>query len=293
MPIYPQTYRTYDGQPRRRFRWWIIVEQELRLLIRSWPFRILMLLGLVHFLFYFLVVVLYDFSRTNESLFNQANLQFLSRSSMFRVDERLFYMFLNFQSGLVFLAMLYAGSGMICNDYSNNLMEVYFAKPLTWRDYAMGKIIAVFFVGLGFTALPAITLVGLHNGLIATWEEWNLSSWWMGASLGYSLAIVVPGALGILAASALTRSQRYAAIGVFMIVMASSAMAGVLAHMLRDANYFLLSIPICVDRVGQGFFDRRNPFPRVPWENAAFVLTFVSLAALGIILRKVRRAEVA
>ena len=48
MPVYEQTYRNYEGGLRHQFRWWIVVEQEFRVLSRSRIFKFLVLLaGLV------------------------------------------------------------------------------------------------------------------------------------------------------------------------------------------------------------------------------------------------------
>lgn len=293
MPIYPQTYRTYDGSLRRSFRWWTVLEQELRLLARARIFRLLLLLAFIHFLFYFMVVSLYDFSRQNQQLFMQSNLDFILRMRMFMVDEKLFYMFLRMQSGLVFVVMIYAGAGMICNDFQNNLMEVYFAKPLTWFDYALGKFFALVAVGLMLTALPATLLDLYHNAMMASWDELENSFWWIGASWGFSLAIVLPCVAGVLAASAISTSQRYAAIAVFMIAIASSAMGVLLAQMLRDPWYLILSVPMVVNRVGHACFLVTRTFMPVSWQQCTVVLAILCAICLVIVFRRVRRAEVA
>ena len=293
MPIYPQTYRTYDGRLRRSFRYWAVLEQELRVLGRARIFRLLILLAFIHFLFYFMVVSLYDFSRQNQQLFEQSNLDFLTRMRMFMVDERLFFMFLRMQSHLVFLIMIYAGCGMVCNDFQNNLMEVYFAKPLTWVDYALGKFLALIVLGLALTALPATLLDLFHNVMMADWDEFQNSFWWIGASWGYSLAIVLPCAAGVLAASAISSSQRYAAIAMFMIVIASSAMGILFAHMLRSPRYLILSAPMAVQRLGQACFQlRRTEIPQ-PWYHSAILVAVICCICLWIVFRRVRRAEIA
>lgn len=293
MPIYPQTYRTYEGVLRRRFRWWTVAEQEMRLLARTRIFKGLVLLALLHCLFYLLIVVLYDFSRQNMQLFQQTELRFLLQQRAFMVDERLFYTFLHFQAYIVFLTLIYAGSGAIGNDFVNNLMEVYFAKPLTWIDYVLGKCCGLLLVGLSLTALPAVFLFVLHNALMADLEEFNATWWWAPASLGFACAIVVPSALGVLAASALSRSQRYAAIAVFMVVIASSAMGVLLAEMLRDPQYLIVSIPMMINRIGLACFQQRGYLTRVDLGLAVGMLAAVCAVMFWVICRAVRRAEVA
>jgi len=293
VPIYPQTYRQYDGTLRRRFRWWTVAAQELSLLARARIFKGLVLLAMLHLLFYVLVVVLYDFSRQNMALFQQTELRFLLQQRAFLVDERLFYMFLHFQSYIVFLTLIYSGSGAIGNDFVNNLMEVYFAKPLTWIDYVLGKCCALAAVGLSLTALPAALLVVLHNALMADAAEFAATWWWAPASFAFSSAMVAPAALGVLAASALSRSQRYAAIAVFMVVIASSGMGVLLAQMLRDPEYLVVSIPTVVDRIGIACLKQRGYLTRIDLGLAVGVLGAVCAVLFWIICRAVRRAEVA
>ena len=51
------------------------------------------------------------------------------------VNDQTFFDFIRWQSPLVFVVLLFAGSGMICNDVRNNLTEIYFSKPLNWRGH--------------------------------------------------------------------------------------------------------------------------------------------------------------
>jgi len=293
VPIYSQTYRTYDGTLRRHFRWWTVAEQELRLLARARIFKGLVLIALLHCLFYVLIILLNEVYRSNQELFRQSGLGFLTQVREFMVDERLFYMFLRFQSGLAFLILIYAGSGAISNDFVNNLMEVYFAKPLTWIDYTLGKCCALVLLGLSLTALPAVLFLALHNALLADLDQLAANWWWGPASVGFASAIVVPAALCVLAASALSRSQRYAAIAVFMVVIASSTMGVLLAQMLRDPQYLIVSVPMVVNRIGLACFRQRGYLTRIDLGLSLGMLVLVCVTAFWIICRAVRRAEVA
>ena len=57
MPIYVQSYRTYEGQARGRFRWLTMVRQELRVLLKVRTFQVLLVLGYLHGCFRLLQVV--------------------------------------------------------------------------------------------------------------------------------------------------------------------------------------------------------------------------------------------
>ena len=290
MPVFRKTYRSYDGKVWRFFRWWIVFEQEWRILANSKPFRYLTILAMLHALLRLLQVVAYDTIR--QDVTNPLSTAIRTMDEM-AVNERMFFDFIRMQSPLTFIIMLYAGSGLLCNDLRNNLTEVYFAKPLTWRDYVLGKVATLLCAGLFVTALPAIGMVVMHNALLADMITLKTTWWWATSSILFSLVIVVPAALAILASSALVSSQRFATITVFMLLMASSAMAWLFANMLRDMRYLVISIPMSMNRLGTELFEVRGWAHRLEWQPCVAILALVSLVSLVIVAWKARRAEVA
>ncbi len=289
MPIYEQTYRNYQAEVRHSFRWTIIVSQELRILMKTKIFQMLLLAAAVHVVLRILQVTAYDVITRDP---NNPLAGPLMSIKLFTVDETMFFNFIRIQAPLVFLASLYAGAGMICNDFRNNLMEVYFSKPISWVDYVLGKIMTLVLIGLGFTAVPGIFLVILHNMLVAKPALFYASYWWPFAIVGFSLAITLPAALATLACSALFGSQNYAAIAVFMTLMANSALGGTLAVVLPP-KYGVISFPFAIERVGELFFRQRDIAHELSWALSLGFVAAVSLGALWIICRVVRRAEIA
>ncbi len=290
MPVYTRSYRNYDGAFRRHARWFLIVEQELRILSKSKIFQLLCFIAFLHWLLRLFQVVSYDIIMQDP---NHPLATFLQQAKFIVVNEQSFLDFLRVQAGLVFVISLFAGSGMICNDFRNNLMEIYFSKPISWRDYALGKLLSLVFLGLAFTALPGVVLVVIHNMLAPSWETLTTTLWWPLEICVFSLIIVLPISLGILACSALLQSQNFAGITAFMILVANSVMAGLLAGFLRDKNYLLLSFPVSLDRVGEAIFHQQDLVFALGW---GWPLAFVGLLCalcIAIIARVVRRAECA
>ncbi|MFP4500426.1 MAG: ABC transporter permease subunit [Candidatus Hydrogenedentota bacterium] len=289
MPIYRQSYREYEGEVRRHFRWWTVLEQEWRILVSAKPFRYLTLLALVHALLRLFQVIAYDTVRQDATSALSVAIRTVED---FAVNESLFYDFIRIQAPLAFLLMLYAGAGMICNDFRNNLNEVYFAKPITWRDYLFGKLGVLLCVGLLVTAVPAVVLVAAHNLLLADVAVLAETWWWAPASVAFSLVIVVPAALTILAVSAIVKSQRFAAVAVFMLVIAASAMGGIFAQMLRDPRFVILSPPMAMNRVGIALFGVRQWTYRLDWAPCLALLGVWCVLALVLLAWRIRRAEV-
>ena len=290
MPLYRKTYRSFEGGLRRHFRWAIVCEQELRGLVRSRVFIALFLLAMLHVLLRFFQIVCYDVVIQNP---NNPLTVYLASLQALVVDQQAFYDFVRIQSPLVFVICLYAGMGMISNDFRNNLMQVYFSKPIHWYDYVLGKFFTLLLIGLGLTAFPGSVLVVFHNILAPGIETLSASYWWPLSIISFSLVIVVPCSLFILAGSALMRSQNFAAVSVLMLLVADSAMAAVLAGSLHRPELFLLSFPFSLNHLGESIFlhPRHLYNAGLAWPIVFFLLV-CALSGLAVFLR-VRRAEVA
>lgn len=290
MPVYEQTYRNYEGGLRHKFRWWIVIEQEFRVLSRSRVFKFLVLLAGLHVIFRVLQVVGYDVIVQDP---NHPMAPLLKQVDVIVVNARMFYDFVVIQTPLMFITLLYAGSGMICNDIRNNLMEIYFSKPLRWYDYVLGKVLALILLGLALTAGPVLFVLIQHNMLLPGMQTIQDSLFWGSAAIGFSLIIVIPTALCILACSALMPGQNYAAITVFMLLIANSAMATLLAGALRERDYLVLSFPMTLNRLGQQLFQDKRLLFELRWEWSMAFVAATCLTALAIVMWRARRAEVA
>ncbi len=130
MPVYRRTYRNFEGDYRRSFRWMLVFAQEWRVLLKFKIFLVLMLVAQLHTLLRLLQIVAYDVIMQDP---NNVLTPLLSQVQIIVVNQRMFYDYVQLQAPMVLLITLYAGAGMICNDVRNNLLEVYFSKPISWR----------------------------------------------------------------------------------------------------------------------------------------------------------------
>jgi ABC-type transport system involved in multi-copper enzyme maturation permease subunit len=267
-----------------------MVQQELRVIARSRLFLALVILECLHVFFRLLQIFTYDtLNSSPASPLTQAFRQI----ALLSVNSTTFLDFIRLQTGLVFLATILAGAGMICNDYKNNLLEIYFSKPLTWRDYVLGKFTALILVGLGFTAFPGLLLLAAHNVLSASLATLQDTYWLAYAIAGFSLVLVVPCALGVLACSALTSSQRYASIAVFMTLFGDLVIGRLLPELLHNRDYNIVAFPLAINRIGESLFRERHPLFELSWTWSALFVGVVCAGALAIVCRAVRRAEIA
>ncbi len=107
MPIYKRSYRSYTGHTKQRFRWRIIVEQELRILIKSRIFILLMTLPLLHTLLRFLQILAYDVIMQDP---NNPLTPILMNLQGVVVNRVMFFDFIRIQTPMLFLIILYAGA---------------------------------------------------------------------------------------------------------------------------------------------------------------------------------------
>jgi hypothetical protein len=290
VPIYANTFREYEGRPRKHFRWLVVIEQELRTLAKFRIFKLLYLIACLHVIIRLLQIVGYDVLAQDPN--NPLQLVF-SNIAAIEIKATTFFGFLYLQTSIMFIILLYSGAGMICNDVRNNLMEIYFSKPLTWVDYALGKILTLVLLGLSITALPGIFLVLLHNLLLPGLETLQASWWWPLSILAYSLLIVIPTALCVLACSAVLPTQNYATITIIMALVADSSFSGLLATLLRQRNFLAVSFPLTLRRVGEVLFNEHRNLFTLPWYWSFLFVVTVCLLALLILLRRLRREELA
>ncbi len=290
MPVYDQSYRTYAGTLRRRGRWAVIVSQELRVLLARRMFIVLVLFGNFHLLMRILQIYIIDVaSKYPGAPFSTA----VTELAFEQFGAWVYFDFLRFQSPLIFLTLVYAGSGLICNDFRNNLVDVYFSKPINWRDYVMGKIMALMTIGLSLTAAPALLMILVHTLFNPTIDTLQTSLYTTIPVILYSVLMVGSFALVILASSSMIDSGKFAGVAVFMLTLVNIFTSLLVAQLLERANYLALAYPVTLNNIGEKLFaDTRFPNPvDVDWKWSAAYIATVCGIALAIVCQKARHAE--
>ncbi|HRI88596.1 MAG TPA: hypothetical protein PK869_10030 [Candidatus Hydrogenedentes bacterium] len=291
MPIYEQTYKPWDPQYRVRGRWLAVAAQELRI-ARSAPiYRRLLLLALLPFLICLFILVVTDLMTTNPS----ALFRNLVRQVQFtNIDARYFKIYLSMTTPFVYLFCLLVGGGSICNDYRNNLLEVYFAKPLTRFEYFFGKLVAVCYVPLGLTVVGSMTLFVLHLILApASLTEFLSANLWVAPMcVAFSLLLVLPSALLVMACSAMSKSTGWASVIVCALIFMNTASAGVLAEVLDERNLRCLSFVRSIIHMADVMFGGRT-WITVPWYYVVAGISTLAMVCALIVLRRIRSVDIA
>ncbi len=280
MPIYEQRYRRYEARgPLRGLRFWPITREALKLLLQRKAFLFLLLGTWLPFVVR--VVQIYIVTR-----FPQAG-------QLLPVDGRLFGEFLNQQIGLALFVTVFAGAGLIANDLRTGAILVYLSRPLTRRDYVMGKLSVLLLLLGGVTLAPALLLylIGLS---LAPDQYLRLELWWIApAILLQSSTVVLTLGLLSLAVSSLSRSARVAGLGFFGMFVGLEMVRVVLRNALDQGWATLLSLQADLRGISNVLFGNTpRRWDAVDPAQAALVLLFAGAACLMVLRSRVRAVEV-
>jgi len=280
VPIYDQGYRRYEARgPLRQLRFWPITREALRLVLVRRAFLGLLAVGWAPFLVR--VIQIYVVTRFPEA------------GRMLPVDGRLFGEYLNLQIGLALFLTIFGGAGLIANDLRTGAILVYLSRPLTRRDYIVGKLSAIVALNAAVTLVPALLLYAIGLALAPEqYLKWEL--WWIGpAILVHASAICLSISLLSLAVSSLTKSARIAGLGFFGLFVGLEMARGVLRNIFDVRGATLLSIQADLRGIGSALFGvTPRRFDLVEWPAAALVLLLVAGICLLLLRSRVRAVEI-
>jgi len=278
MPIHDISYRHWRGEwTSHPYRWWVITRQGIKLLTGRKRFLFLMILSAIPFVVRGVMIYI----ATMVSM----------RTPFLKIDAKFFEDFLTQQMFFTFIIALYAGAGLIANDLKANALQIYFSKPISRRDYMIGKLGVLVF----FLALPTLA-PGLLLFLLAVAFESDAAFiqqyYWVPASIaGYSLVIILTNAFIIMALSSLTRSRRFAGINFAAVFFFSQIFYGILSEILRTKTVAWLSLGNNLEQVGDLFFGSAPKYPSPLWASALVIAGLIAGGA-WLVHRRVQAVEV-
>jgi ABC-2 type transport system permease protein len=279
MPIYDQGYRRYEARaPLRKARFWPITREALRLvLVRRW---FLVLLAIAFLPFVVRVIQIYIVT------------SYPAAGRILPVDGRLFGEFLNQQVGFGILLSIFGASGLVANDLRTGAILAYLSRPLTRRDYVLGKLLVPLSLNLAVTLVPGLLLyvagLSLAPELYLKWEL----AWIAPAIVVHGLAISLVVSLLTLAISSLSRSARVAGLGLFGMIVGLEMVRLILQQGFRQPYAMLLSVQTDLRALGVALFGLSDRQVVMGWGWPALVLAVLSLACLAILRSRVRAVEI-
>jgi ABC-2 type transport system permease protein len=279
MPIHDQGYRRYEARaPLRKARFWPITREALRLVLSKRAFLGLLAASFIPFVVR--VIQIYIVTSYPEA------------GRILPVDGRLFGDFLNQQIGFALLLSIFGASGLVANDLRTGAILAYLSRPLTRRDYVLGKLLVPLLLNLAVTLAPALLLYAVGLALAPElYLKWELA-WIAPAIVLHSFAISLVVSLLALAISALSRSARVAGLGLFGLVAGLEMVRLVLQNGFQQKQAVLLSVQANLRAVGVGLFGLTDREIDIAWGWPVLVLALVALACLAILRARVRAVEI-
>jgi ABC-2 type transport system permease protein len=282
VPIYEQAYRKYEAREAlRTMRSWPITREALRLLLAKRAFLALIVLAWLPFLGF----VIYVWALTQFGTIAEGMASALPRGGA---------VFAQFFQGQVLLGLLlttFGGAGLVANDLRTGAILVYLSRPLTRRDYVIGKLSVLLAVNLFVTLVPGLLLYGVAAALApAQFLTWELA--WLGPAVAlHAIVLSLSLSLPALAVSSLSRSARVAGLAFFGLIVGLEMIQAIVGAIGRWPATILLSIQACVNTLGDAILGASRE-STVPWVYPALVLIAVGLGSLAILRARVRAVEI-
>jgi ABC-2 type transport system permease protein len=279
MPIYEQSYRRWEARgPLRSVRFWPITREALALILAKRAF--LGLLVLVWLPFVFRVIQVYVVTRFPEA------------GRLLPVDGRLFGEFLNQQVGLTLLLSIFGGAGLIANDLRTGAILVYLSRPLTRRDYVIGKLSVLMLLNYSATLAPGLALYAISLALAPElFLKWSLA-WIAPMILLHATILSLAVSLVALAISSLSRSARVSGLAFTGVIVGLEIVRGVLVGILDRPEAQVLSLQNSLRLVGNLLFGITERGVAVPTAYPPLVLIAVAAGCLAILRSRVRAVEI-
>jgi ABC-2 type transport system permease protein len=282
VPIYEQAYRKYEAREAlRTMRSWPITREALRLLLSKRAFDALIVLAWLPFLGF----VIYVWALTQFGTVAEGMASALPRGGA------VFAQFFKWQTLLGLLLTTFGGAGLVANDLRTGAILVYLSRPLTRRDYVIGKLSVLLAINLFVTLVPGLLLYGIAVALApAQFLTWDLA--WLGPAVAlHAVVLSLSLSLPALAVSSLSRSARVAGLAFFGLIVGLDMIQAIVGAIGRWPATILLSIQACVNALGDAILGAPRE-STVPWAYPALVLVAVCVGSLAILRARVRAVEI-
>ncbi len=277
MPIHDQSYRHWEGTLKSHtLRWWTITREGLRIILRRKLFILIMALAGIQIFVYGGIV----YGVNTYGLMFKLNV----------ISPKFFFDFTMRQSFFIALICIFAGSGLIANDLKNNALQLYLSKPLTRVDYLIGKVMIVIIL-LGFITLAPGILLFIENAILSQDLTFLTEEYWIVfAVIIFSLILIIPTGLLILALSSITKNSRYSAISFIAILMGTPIFSELMVVILKLKWAVLISYWSNFEIIGRKIFKLQEKTDY--WYWSIFIVFAVVCLCIWIMQRKIKGVEI-
>jgi ABC-type transport system involved in multi-copper enzyme maturation permease subunit len=280
-------YEHWDGRlTERRFPWWPIARTGVRLAFRKKGFKFAFAGAYIPS--FVALGGLYVSERLDDF---KALVQ--SNRALIKIDPA-YFAGLYTNGAFLFMLVLvlaFGAAGLVAEDLKHSALQLYFARPLSRKDYVSGKLAVVAFFVLALTALPGLILIAFKLIFAGSFAFLAQYPWLPFSVLGYGALLTLFFGGYVMLVSALSRNTRYVIVLLFGSFYFSAVLAEIVRGIFRTPYAMLFSLPADVRQVGAALFGAKLP------QDVSPILSFLVLAgicalAVAVLVRKVRGVEV-
>ena len=197
-------------------------------------------------------------------------------ASLMRIDERFFFQLLMAQCWLALLPAAWIGPRLISQDLSHNALPIILSRPITRREYVLGKLLVLWGMLSALTWVPLLLLFFFQAKASPT--PWLASHWFIGTGMftGSIIWIVLLSLLA-LALSAWVKWRIVATGLVFGAIFVSAGFGTVFNAVMRSNVGTLVNLPVMMTQLWSTMLHVH--LPRFEQE---LPLTMIAVALLGM-----------
>jgi ABC-2 type transport system permease protein len=206
------------------------------------------------------------------------------------IDGKFFFTFCKIQSNLAFLLTALVAPGLISPDLANGAMPLYFSRPFSRMEYALGKITPLALLLSLVTWIPGLILYAAEAGL-SGWD-WTKQNLWMAGAIFLGLITWVT-ILSLISLALSARVKWKVAAGALLLAVfvAGAGFGAAINNVLRTHYGSLISLNQVVYTIWGELF-RYDWGGQLSLSQAWFVVVFTSAICLWLLAKRIRPFEV-
>ncbi len=265
---------------------------------RKIPAVFLILAAYGPFVFFLFMLYAYHYVLGNPTAFGGMSeaMQSEEFAAMVTASGETVYMYMfQFQWPMVLVACVLLGSGLVAEDRRANALELYLSRPVTVRQYLLGKLVTIGAFIAMVTLVP--TTILLLAQLSLAWgqpgEAWRLLQLLARTLLAGAVWVAVPSMLIVTASSLTAKARNTAILFLAVVVMLEFVISNILHEIFENDAWYLLQPSFNVRQVMTYVLGDAADFNAgVPlWQSAAVLLGWCVLC-IPTMLRRVRPVEI-
>lgn len=247
MAVYEHLYGAYEGEAQSALqRFFVIPRYALRDVFKSKLFTGFFILCFIYPLIASILVYLHH--NANAIALLQINVR-----ELLPIDASFFRTFLEVQGAFAFLLTVLVGPPLISRDLSNNALPLYLCRPLSRKEYVIGKMAVVGCLLSLITWVPGLLIFFFQASLEGL--AWTWANLWMTAAIFFGCVVwIILLSLLALAVSALVKWRVVASGALLALFFVPSAFGEIINNLFLTRSGHLISLWASMNSIWQGLF---------------------------------------